>query len=68
MGTFTRVLFENKVDDQNYFGRDEFFNSVIVKSKKDIIGKVKNVRLEQCNQNTLFGELVQNNQKENVAA
>ena len=37
------MLFENKVknDKDKYFGRDEYQNSVIVKSKKNIIGSKK---------------------------
>ncbi len=35
-----KVLFENKVKNENkYFGRDEYFNSVIVESKSNLIGK-----------------------------
>ena len=42
-----------------YFGRDEYFNSVIVKSNIDLTGKIKNVKILKGNQNTLFGEIVQ---------
>ncbi len=53
-----RVLFENKTKDGNsYFGRDEHFNSVIVDSKEDLIGKIKNIKITKLNQNTLFGEI-----------
>jgi tRNA-2-methylthio-N6-dimethylallyladenosine synthase len=52
------VLFENKTKDGNkYFGRDEYFNSVIVESKENLIGKIKNVKITKVNQNTLFGEI-----------
>ena len=52
------VLFENKTKDGNkYFGRDEYFNSVIVESKENLIGKIKNVKITKINQNTLFGEI-----------
>ena len=38
------VLFENRVGSKNeFFGRDEFSNSVIVKSDEDINGKIKDV-------------------------
>ena len=54
-----KVLFENKIKNENeYFGRDEHFNSVIVKSKKDITGKIKDIIVNDCNQNTLFGEII----------
>ena len=50
------VLFENKTKDGNkYFGRDEYFNSVIVHSNENLTGKIKNVKIIELNQNTLFG-------------
>ena len=40
------VLFENKTKDGNkYFGRDEYFNSVIVHSNENLTGKIKNVKI-----------------------
>ncbi len=52
----TKVLFENKMKDANkYFGRDEYYNSVIVESSENIIGLIKNVRILKGNQNTLYG-------------
>ncbi len=55
------VLFENKMKNGNkYFGRDELFNSVIVESNENLVGKVKNVKIFNGNQNTLFGEIVLN--------
>ena len=52
------VLFENKTKDGNsYFGRDEYFNSVIVDSNENLTGKIKNVKVTNLNQNTLFGEI-----------
>ena len=52
------VLFENKTKNENeYFGRDECFNSVIVKSDDNLIGKIKLVKINKVNQNTLFGEI-----------
>ena len=54
------VLFENKTkNDNQYFGRDEYYNSVIVKSNQDLSGKIKNVKITKVSQNTLFGEVVQ---------
>ena len=65
----TKVLFENKVKTEGqFFGRDEYFNSVIVKSDENLIGKIKSVKINQCNQNTLFGEVIFNRDyKENAA-
>ena len=63
------VLFENKTKSgDKYFGRDEYFNSVIVKSEIDLIGKIKNVKVLEINQNTLFGEVVSNINQKNYAA
>ena len=63
------VLFENKAKDANkYFGRDEYFNSVIVTSDENLSGKIKKVKVDSCNQNTLFGQVVlENNPKEYAA-
>ena len=59
VNSITKVLFENKARDENkYFGRDEYFNSVIVNSREDLEGKIKNVKIETCNNNTLFGDVV----------
>ena len=64
-----KVLFENKVkNDNKYFGRDEYFNSVIVESKDNLIGKIKNVKILHVNQNTLFGEIISNLNQTNYAA
>ena len=63
------VLFENKTKNENkYFGRDEYFNSVIVKSEINLVGKVKSVKILEINQNTLFGEVVSNVNQKNYAA
>ena len=52
------VLFENKTKENNkYFGRDEYFNSVIVESEEDLIGKIKNIKITKVSQNTLFGKI-----------
>ena len=51
-----------------YFGRDEYFNSVIIESNKDLTGLVKNVKILSGNQNTLYGEIISNNDKTNYAA
>ena len=59
-GTDSQVLFENKVlNKEEYFGKDEFSNSVIVKTSEDLRGKIKKVKIVGGNQNTLFGEIRQ---------
>ncbi len=64
-----KVLFENKAKNENkYFGRDEYFNSVIVESKCNLIGKIKDVKILTVNQNTLFGEIISNLNQTNYAA
>ena len=57
INTEANVLFENKIKNESnkYFGRDEYFNSVIVSSHQNLIGKVKKIKIDSCNQNTLFG-------------
>ena len=63
------VLFENKVKNQNkYFGRDEFYNSVIVESNENLIGKIKNIKILDGNKNTLFGEVKSKIEKKICAA
>ena len=64
-----KVLFENKIKNENkYFGRDEYFNSVIVSSNENLNGKIKEVKINQCNQNTLFGSLILNKDNKECAA
>ena len=63
------VLFENKTQNENkYFGRDEYSNSVIVKSDVSLIGKIKSVKVLKVNQSTLFGEIESNLNQRNYAA
>ena len=65
----TSVLFENNARDVNkYFGRDEYFNSVIVNSNENLIGKIRQVKIDKCNQNTLFGEVISENNSKEYAA
>ena len=64
-----KVLFENKMKNENkFFGRDEYFNSVIVNSGEDLTGKIRNVKINQYNQNTLFGEVITDIQHKEHAA
>jgi tRNA-2-methylthio-N6-dimethylallyladenosine synthase len=65
---FTEVLFENKLHNQNkYFGRDKFLNSVIVQSSKDLTGQILDVRIDAFSYNSLFGTIL-SNKKRNFAA
>ncbi len=66
---YVKVLFENKMKISNrFFGRDEFFNSVIVESDKNLSGKIRYVKILKGNQNTLFGEVISNFNQNNHAA
>ena len=52
------VLVENKLKDQNkYFGRNVFLNSVIFDGDEKYIGKVVHVKITKFNRNTLFGKI-----------
>ena len=66
--SLSKVLFDNKLSGNNFFGRDEYLNSVIVKSNKNLLGKIKDVKIIKGNQNTLFGEIVDVNNKKDFAA
>ena len=58
INTTQNVLFENKLKDQNkYFGRDRYLNSVIVNSRNDLSGRSLNIKIEDFNHNTLFGKI-----------
>ena len=63
------VLFENKTENGNkYFGRDEYFNSIIVDSTENLVGKIKSVQISDISGNTLFGEIISNLNEKNYAA
>ena len=69
IGKIAKVLFENKMKSgDRYFGRDEHFNSVIVESNEDLTGQIKNVKILEGNQNTLFGEIASKLNQTNYAA
>ena len=62
------VLFENKLINQNkYFGRDKFLNSVIVQSEKDLTGQILDIKINSFNHNGLFGTILSNKER-NFAA
>jgi len=55
------VLFENKMKNQDkYFGRDKFLNSVVVESKKDLTSQILDIKINNFNHNSLFGEITDN--------
>ena len=61
IGGISNVLFENKTKEgSKYFGRDEYLNSVIVKSNESLVGKIKKVKITSGNHNTLYGETLSN--------
>ena len=63
------ILFENSINNKSmYFGRDEYSNSVIVKSAENLRGKIREVKIFDGNQGSLYGELVENKNNEEYAA
>ena len=52
----------------DFFGRDPFSNSIIVKSNQNLKGQIKSVKIISGNQNTLYGEIDDVLEKENFAA
>ena len=69
IGKISNVLFENKTKEGNkYFGRDEYLNSVIVKSNESLVGKIKKVKIISGNHNTLYGEIFSKLNQNNYAA
>ena len=58
-GKTLEVLVENKLKNQNkYFGRNKFLNSVIFDGNESYIGKLIKVKVEKSNQNSLFGKVI----------
>ena len=66
----TTVLFENKMKNKKdeYFGRDEFSNPTIVRAKHNLEGEIRKIKIINGNQNTLFGEIIQQNETREFAA
>ena len=61
IGSSVEVLVENKLKNQNkYFGRNVYLNSVIFEGDQKYIGKVINVKVTKVNRNTLFGKIDHN--------
>jgi len=58
------VLVENKIlGQEKFFGRNKYMNSVIFEGNSNLIGKNINIKIEQANQNSLFGKIEKNNMK-----
>ena len=72
IGKIVKVLIEKKIKNQNaYFGRDEYMNSVIISEIKNdiLIGKIVEVEIQKTNKQTMFGKIVnQFKTKEEFAA
>ena len=61
LGSSIEVLVENKMKNQNnYFGRNIFLNSVIFEGEDKYIGKSIKVKIDKINRNTLFGKIYSN--------
>ena len=59
------VLVENKLENQNkYFGRNKYLSSVIFEGPDDSLAKIVKVKINNSNQNGLFGKI----EKKMVAA
>ncbi len=60
-GNSVEVLVENRMQNQfKLFGRNEFNNSVIFTGNENNIGKIIKVKIENTNQNSLFGKIENN--------
>ena len=69
IGSNVKTLFENKMNEPNkYFGRDEYFNSVVVESENNLVGKILEININKANNQTLFGEKLNNKKTREFAA
>ena len=60
-GKISEILVENKLENQNkFFGRNKFLNSVIFDGTESYIGKLIKVKIKKSNQNSLFGKVIDN--------
>ena len=61
------VLVENLSDDKTQvFGRSEYMTPIKFDGKKEDIGKVVSVKIQNSNRSTLFGKII-NNSNQRVA-
>ena len=59
------VLVENVTKDKNQtFGRSEYMTPVIFNGNKDDIGKIVQVKISRFNRSTMFGEIINNVNKQ----
>jgi tRNA-2-methylthio-N6-dimethylallyladenosine synthase len=57
-------LVENKTEENNkFFGRSEYMTSVIFDGNDEDVGQVIKVKINNSNQNTLFGEKVRKSEQ-----
>ncbi len=62
--TTINVLVENRMKDKlKLFGRSEYMASVLFNGSDDLIGKVIKIKIKSSNQNTLFGEVIEQSNK-----
>ena len=55
------VLVENKLENQNkLFGRNKYLSSVIFDGPQELIGKISKIKIQNTNQNSLFGSFEEN--------
>ena len=64
IGKFREVLVENKLKNQNkFFGRTFELTPVVFDAKESDVGKIINVEIKDCNQNSLFGSKINPNKE-----
>ena len=57
-------MVENKTSENNkFFGRSEYMTSVIFDGNDEDVGQVIKVKINNSNQNTLFGEKVRKSEQ-----
>ena len=58
-------MVENRTDDKSkLFGRSEYMTSVLFNGSDDLIGKIVKVKIQSSNQNTLFGNVINQSNQE----
>jgi tRNA-2-methylthio-N6-dimethylallyladenosine synthase len=63
-GEEVEVLVENKTDESNkLFGRSEYMTSVIFDGNDQDVGNIIKVKINNSNQNTLFGTSLNKSEK-----
>ena len=66
INTTVSTLFENKVGNNQYFGRDQHLNPVITMSEENIIGQEKKVLIKKFSKQTIYGDIIKS--KNHLAA